>query len=124
MSGLLLYAAGFLLYAFANQSWMMYAITVVYCMGAIAGPALQGIIAGEVPPNAQGELQGAFSGLMSITSVDGSAAHEQHLRVVRAARRARVFPGAAMLLGAVLTMIQLSCSRAVPFLRVPAAQTG
>ncbi|MGP1609956.1 MAG: TCR/Tet family MFS transporter, partial [Burkholderiales bacterium] len=32
-AGLLLYALGFTLYAVANQSWMMYAITVVYCLG-------------------------------------------------------------------------------------------
>jgi DHA1 family tetracycline resistance protein-like MFS transporter len=104
-AGLLLYAAGFFLYAIANQSWMMYAITVVYCMGGIAGPALQGIIAGEVPANAQGELQGAFSGLMSITSVVGPLFMNSIFARFVSANAPVYFPGAAMLLGAVLTVI-------------------
>lgn len=103
--GLLLYAIGFLLYAFASQSWMMYAITVVYCMGAIAGPALQGIIAGEVPPNAQGELQGAFASLMSITSVVGPLLMNSIFAWFVRPDAPVYFPGAAMLLGAGLTVV-------------------
>jgi len=102
--GLLLYATGLLLYAFASHSWMMYAITVVYCMGAIAGPALQGIIAGEVPPNAQGELQGAFASLMSITSVVGPLLMNSIFAWFVRPNGPVYFPGAAMLLGAVLTV--------------------
>jgi len=52
--GLALYALGFLLYAFATEGWMMYAFTVVYCFGGIAGPALQGIMSGILPPNEHG----------------------------------------------------------------------
>jgi DHA1 family tetracycline resistance protein-like MFS transporter len=104
-AGLLLYATGFVLYAFANQSWMMYAITVVYCMGAIAGPALQGIISGEVPPNAQGELQGAFASLMSITSVVGPLLMNSIFAWFVRPAAPVYFPGAAMLLGAVLTVV-------------------
>jgi DHA1 family tetracycline resistance protein-like MFS transporter len=118
-TGLLLYAAGFLLYAFASQTWMMYAITVVYCMGGIAGPALQGIIAGEVPPNAQGELQGAFSGLMSVTSVLGPLLMNSIFAwFVRPG--GTYFPGAAMLLGAVLTVISCLLARRA-LNRMPAA---
>jgi DHA1 family tetracycline resistance protein-like MFS transporter len=84
---------------------MMYAITVVYCMGGIAGPALQGIIAGEVPPNAQGELQGAFSGLMSITSVVGPLFMNSIFAWFVRPDAPVYFPGAAMLLGAILTVI-------------------
>lgn len=103
--GFLLYATGFLLYAFANHSWMMYAITVVYCMGAISGPALQGIIAGEVPPNAQGELQGAFASLMSITSVIGPLLMNSIFAWFVRPNGPVYFPGAAMVLGAVLTIV-------------------
>ncbi|MEO8314072.1 MAG: TCR/Tet family MFS transporter [Pseudomonadota bacterium] len=116
-AGLLFYAAGFLLYAFANQSWMMYAITVVYCMGGIAGPALQGIIAGEVPPNAQGELQGAFSGLMSVTSIVGPLLMNSIFAWFVRPEAPVYFPGAAMLLGAVLTIVSCVLARRT-FLRV------
>jgi MFS transporter, DHA1 family, tetracycline resistance protein len=109
--GLLLYATGFLLYAFATDSWMMYAITVVYCLGGIAGPALQGIIAGEVPPNAQGELQGAFTGLMSVTSVVGPLLMNSIFAWFIRPEAPVYFPGAAMLLGAILTVVSCVLAR-------------
>src|SRR5690606_11508891 len=69
--GLGLYALGFLLFALATQGWMMYAFTVVYCLGGIAGPALQGIMSNAIPPTEQGELQGGFTSVMSVTSFFG-----------------------------------------------------
>ena len=69
--GLLLYAAGLLLFAFASQTWMMFVILIPYCLGGICGPALQSVISGSVPPNEQGELQGALTSLISLTSIFG-----------------------------------------------------
>ena len=69
--GLCLYAIGMFLFAFATQSWMMFVFLVPYCLGGIAGPALQAIIAGHVPANEQGELQGGLTSLMSLTSIIG-----------------------------------------------------
>ena len=69
--GLSFSALGFILFALATESWMMFAFTVVYCLGGIAGPALQGIISTQVPANEQGELQGALTSLMSVTSIIG-----------------------------------------------------
>lgn len=42
--GLGLYALGLLLFAFASESWMMFVFLIPYCLGGIAGPALQSII--------------------------------------------------------------------------------
>ncbi len=70
-AGLLFATVGYCLYGFATESWMMFAFTVVYCMGGIAGPALQGIISLAVPANEQGELQGALTSLMSATAIVG-----------------------------------------------------
>ena len=69
--GLLLYALGLFLFGIAFKSWMMYAFLLPYCLGGIAGPALQSIITSQVPPNAQGELQGALTSLVSVTSIIG-----------------------------------------------------
>jgi len=69
--GLMLYAVGLFLFAFANQGWMMYAFLIPYCLGGICGPSLQSTIAGEVNPSDQGELQGALTSLMSLTAVTG-----------------------------------------------------
>ena len=69
--GLAMYTIGLVLFAFASQSWMLFAFMVPYCLGGIAGPALQAIISGHVPPNEQGELQGALTSLISATSIVG-----------------------------------------------------
>ncbi len=70
-AGLLLYALGLMLFAFASQTWMMFLFLIPYCLGGIAGPALQSIISGQVPSNEQGELQGALTSLISLTSIIG-----------------------------------------------------
>jgi DHA1 family tetracycline resistance protein-like MFS transporter len=70
-TGLFIYSVGMMAFAFANQSWMMFAFMVPYCLGGIAGPALQAILAGHVPRNEQGELQGALTSMMSLTSIVG-----------------------------------------------------
>jgi len=67
--GLLMYFAGLVLFAFANQAWMMYAFTFVYALGGIAPPSIQGIISGRVAANEQGELQGMITALNSVSTI-------------------------------------------------------
>jgi len=69
--GLGLYSLGLFLFSFATEGWMMFVFLIPYCLGGIAGPALQSIISGNVPRNEQGELQGALTSLMSATSIVG-----------------------------------------------------
>lgn len=69
--GLILYGIGFVLYALANQGWMMFAVTALASLGGIAMPALQGVMSNQVPMNEQGELRGALTSVMSLTSVVG-----------------------------------------------------
>lgn len=69
--GLSLYAVGMILFAFASESWMMFAFLIPYGLGGIAGPALQSVISSEVPKNEQGELQGALASLVSLTAIVG-----------------------------------------------------
>jgi len=109
--GLGLYALGFILYGLANEGWMLYAITVVYCLGGIAGPALQGIMSGIVPPNEQGELQGGFTSLMSATSIIGPPLMNSLFQYFTSPKAPAYFPGAAMILGAVLTLVSTILAR-------------
>jgi DHA1 family tetracycline resistance protein-like MFS transporter len=69
--GLFLYALGMVLFAFASEGWMMMTFLVPYCLGGIAGPALQSVMAGNVSPREQGEFQGALTSIMSATSIIG-----------------------------------------------------
>ncbi|MEO8470946.1 MAG: TCR/Tet family MFS transporter [Chryseolinea sp.] len=105
-------AAGFLLFALATKTWMMFAFTVVYCMGGIAGPALQGIISTQVPSNEQGELQGALTSLMSVTSFTGPLLMTYIFAFFTKSDAPIYLPGAPMLLGAVLTVIATILARA------------
>ncbi|WP_426492257.1 TCR/Tet family MFS transporter [Hymenobacter sp. 102] len=105
--GLGLYALGFTLFAFAGQPWMMFAFLVPYCLGGIAIPALQGIMSGQVPPTEQGELQGALTSLVSLTSIIGPPLMTNLFSYFTGATAPVHFPGAAFLTGAVLTCISL-----------------
>ncbi|MFC6268077.1 TCR/Tet family MFS transporter [Frigoriflavimonas asaccharolytica] len=69
--GLALYAIGMLLFAFATDAWMMFVFLVPYCLGGIAGPALQSVITSGVAKSEQGELQGALTSLISATAIVG-----------------------------------------------------
>ncbi|WP_026752059.1 tetracycline resistance MFS efflux pump [Sediminibacterium sp. C3] len=105
--GLSLYTLGLLLFTFATQTWMMFAFLVPYCLGGIAGPALQSIISGNVPPNEQGELQGALTSLMSLTSVLGPVMMTGTFAYFTGPTAPFYFPGASFLLGAVLMLFSL-----------------
>jgi len=100
--GLLLYSIGMVLFAFATQGWMMFAFCIVYCLGGIAGPAIQGIISSHVPSNEQGELQGALTSLMSATSIVGPLLMTNLFSYFTRPSAPVYFPGAPFLMGAVL----------------------
>lgn len=102
--GLCLYALGLLLFAFATEGWMMFVFLIPYCLGGIAGSALQSIISGHVPPNEQGELQGALTSLMSATSIIGPPLMTNLFAYFTHKEAPVYFPGAAFFLGAVLMM--------------------
>ncbi len=103
--GLLLYSIGLFLFAFANQSWMMFAILVPYCLGGIAGPALQGLISNQIPPNEQGELQGGLTSLMSVTSIIGPPLMTTLFAWFTSKNAPVAFPGAPFLAGGILMLL-------------------
>jgi len=100
--GLLLSAAGLFLFAFASKSWMMFAFLVPYCLGGICGPALQSSISGNVPANAQGELQGSLTSMMSVTAIIGPLLMTNLFAYFTGNQAPVLFPGAAFLLGGIL----------------------
>jgi len=69
--GLILYTVGMVLFGLATTGWMLLVFLVPYCLGGIAGPAMQSTMTSQVDPREQGELQGALTSLMSATSVIG-----------------------------------------------------
>jgi DHA1 family tetracycline resistance protein-like MFS transporter len=118
--GMLCYLAGFILFAFASQGWMMFAITAVYSLGGLAGPAMQGSISGQVPASEQGELQGALTSLVSATGVVGPLIMTSLFAWFTRPAAPLYFPGMPFLAGAVLTLLALLVA-AGPLRRLPAA---
>ncbi len=62
-------AIGFTCYGFAASGLMLYVVLTVSSIFWVAHPALQSLIAREIPPEKQGELQGALMSLTSLTAV-------------------------------------------------------
>jgi MFS transporter, DHA1 family, tetracycline resistance protein len=104
-TGLIMYTVGVFLFAFASSSWMMFAFCMVYCIGGLAGPALQGIISSHVPSNEQGELQGALTSLMSATSIVGPPLMTNLFAYFSKDTAPVYFPGAPFVAGALFFLV-------------------
>ncbi|MBC7949603.1 MAG: TCR/Tet family MFS transporter [Chitinophagaceae bacterium] len=105
--GLFLYSFGLFLFAFAWEGWMMFVFLVPYCLGGIAGPALQSILAGHVPPNEQGELQGTLTSLMSLTTIIGPPIMNYLFYYFTSNKAPVHFPGISFLLGSVFMLLSV-----------------
>lgn len=104
--GMLLYMSGLFLFSFAEYfgPWMMYAALIPYCLGGISGPAIQGILSAQVPANEQGELQGALTSLVSLTSIVGPLMMTYIFAEFTAKDASFKFSGAAFFTAAVLAI--------------------
>ena len=91
-----------LLFSLATEGWMMFIFLVPYCLGGIAGPALQSIITGQVPANEQGELQGTLTSLISATSIISPIIMTGLFSHFTSKSTTIYFPGAPFLLGSIL----------------------
>ncbi|MEO7445411.1 MAG: MFS transporter, partial [Ferruginibacter sp.] len=100
--GLTMYSIGLMLFAFASQSWMMFVFLVPYCLGGISGPALQSIMSAKVSASEQGELQGALTSLISLTSIVGPPLMTGLFAYYTKPDAPVHFSGAAFLLGSIL----------------------
>lgn len=105
--GLFLYVIGLILFSMASDSWMMFAFTVPYCMGGLAGPALQSTLATHVAPNEQGALQGSMASLMSLTTIFGPMIMNNLFEFFTTDKAPFHFAGMPFALGALLMLIAL-----------------
>ena len=108
--GLLFYSLGLFLFAFANQGWMMFVFLIPYCLGGIAGPALQSIISSSVHNNEQGELQGSLTSLISLTSILGPPLMTSLFAYFTRPSAPVHFSGVSFLLGGILMLLSAFCA--------------
>ena len=103
--GLGFYFIGMLLISLAPQAWMLYFIMIPLSLGGIANPALQSIISNQVPSNEQGELQGALTSLMSVTSIIGPVLMTGLFSFFTTKDAPVYFPGAPFMMAAFLIVL-------------------
>lgn len=103
--GIALYTLGMFLFAFATESWMMFVFLIPYCLGGIAGPAMQSVVSGYVSPSEQGEIQGTMTSLMSASSIIGPPLMSTIFYYFTHEGAPFQFPGAPFVLGGLLMLI-------------------
>lgn len=67
--GLACGTVGFLIYGLAAKGWMFLVGLPISALWAIAAPATQALITRQVPPDAQGRIQGSMSSLISLAGI-------------------------------------------------------
>lgn len=105
--GLSLYTIGLVLFSLAWEGWMLFAFLVPYCLGGICGPSLQSVISGQVPTQFQGELQGALTSLMSLTTIIGPLVMNNTFAYFTSSNAPIQFPGVHFLIGAVCMLLSI-----------------
>lgn len=114
MTGLVSSILEFLVLSIARSGLLLYASLVVGALGGLANPAIQGLISKQVDETEQGRVQGAITSLNSLVAVVGPILATN----VYALGVGGGFPGAAFLMGALLsvagTLLILGVLRGIP----------
>lgn len=105
--GIVMYMIGLALFAFVSQSWMAYLFTLVYSLGGIAPPSLQGIISSKIPANEQGELQGMMTALTSVSTILSPLIMTNLFYLFTKENTPLYFPGAAFAVAAIIVGVGL-----------------
>lgn len=102
--GFVLWSTGMLLFSIASTPWMLYLFIIPYSIGGVAGPTLQSLVSNQVPDNEQGNLQGALTGMVSITAIIGPILASTVFAYFISEQTFFYFPGAAYVVSAAILM--------------------
>ncbi|CAI8289168.1 MAG: Tetracycline resistance protein, class C [Owenweeksia sp. TMED14] len=105
--GFIMSMIGCLLFSIASEGWMLLTFIIPYSLGGVAGPAIQGILSNQIPPNEQGQLQGALTSMMAATGIIGPLIMTSIFAYFTADNTPFYFPGAPFVAGAFLVAIGL-----------------
>lgn len=102
--GFALMTLGYVGFSLASEGWILLVLIVPWALGNIAMPAMRGIMANQVPDNAQGELQGAMSSLVSLTAIVAPLVMTRLFGFFSSQAAPVYFPGAPFLAAGLLTL--------------------
>ncbi len=109
--GLAFNVFGLFMMGIVSEGWMVYLVIIPYAFGGLAGPSLQSIMTSEVPKNAQGELQGGITSIMTLTAIIGPLVMTGIFKYYTNPENELYFPGAPFMLGTVLALISILIAR-------------
>jgi DHA1 family tetracycline resistance protein-like MFS transporter len=107
LMGIAIAALGYLGYATATASWMMFAWLATWFFGAVVMPSTNALMSHRVAADAQGELQGAIASLYSLSSIVGPPLMAQLFGRFSAPNAPVHLPGAAFIAATLLAMTSL-----------------
>lgn len=106
-AGFFFNALGLFMLGLVSEAWMAYAVIVPYAFGGLAGPSLQSIMSGQIPKNAQGELQGGLTSVMTLTAIIGPLLMTGIFRYYTNPANEVYFPGAPFMMGTALALLSI-----------------
>ena len=102
--GLLMAVLALFLFAFAWQTWMVFAIIPIACLSHMFDAGLVGVMTKQVSDSEQGELQGVIGALAAVTSVVTPLAATAIFFATADRQAGFYFPGAPYFLAAIVTL--------------------
>ena len=100
--GLMINCVGYFLFGASVGSAMILGTLVFWCLGGIAGPALQSMVSKAFGADEQGAVQGALTSIQSITGIVGPIAATNLFNFFTSRRAPVQVPGASFFYGGVL----------------------
>jgi len=91
-------------YGLATASWMMFAWLATWFLGATVMPNANALMSHRIPPDAQGELQGAVASLFSLAAIVGPVLMTQLFGHFSAADAHPYVPGMAFFAAGALAL--------------------
>lgn len=108
VAGLTVSTLGFVGYGLASQGWILLAVIAVASLGAVAGPAIQGLIAGTVPASEQGSVQGTLTSMLSLTAIVAPLVSGGLFGMFTGERSVAELPGMPFFAGAAFLVVALA----------------
>jgi DHA1 family tetracycline resistance protein-like MFS transporter len=117
LAGLVCGVFGFAIYALAPTSWLFWCGLPVFALIGLVQPTSLSLMSRRVPSNEQGRLQGAMSGIQSITGLIGPSLYTTVFAWAITSGKPLGLPGLGILVASGLALLALVL--AVRFARMP-----
>ncbi len=107
MVGFAINALAFLVYALAYEGWQIFVLAPITSLGAISGPALQGIMSRTARADQQGELQGLLTSISAMAVIVSPLMMTNTFAYFTRPDAPVYFPGAPFVLSMALVILAL-----------------